>query len=185
MNYETYIKEVQHFKTLLELDKLMQEERIAKRENLKHLLGGYIFCPISTWSSSIREIVEHDTITGKNTFQMILFPYGHGISQDVLIEYLYTLFLNTSSKIRKRIHQLMWIMTKIYMHQHKWYYFDMYHRSFLLIDGLTKINVRLHTLHIQTELHHLPHATQYDYMHSILRHLYTNADKHKQTRSIK
>ena len=116
MNHETYIKEVQHFKTLLELDKLIQEEHIAKRENLKHLLHGYIFYPISTWPSSIREIVEHDTITSKNTFQMILFPYGHGISQDVLIEYLYILFLNTPSKIRKRIHQLMWIMTKIYMH---------------------------------------------------------------------
>ena len=120
MNHETYIKEVQHFKTLLELDKLIQEEHIAKRENLKHLLHGYIFYPISTWPSSIREIVEHDTITSKNTFQMILFPYGHGISQDVLIEYLYTLFLNTPSKTRKRIHQLMWIMTNINMHQHKW-----------------------------------------------------------------
>ena len=48
MNYETYIKEGQHLKTLLELNKLTKEERITKRENLKHLLHGYIFYPIST-----------------------------------------------------------------------------------------------------------------------------------------
>ena len=47
MNYETYIKEGQHLKTLLELNKLTNEERITKRENLKHLLDGYIFYPIS------------------------------------------------------------------------------------------------------------------------------------------
>ena len=43
MNYETSIKEGQHHKTLLELNKVAKEERIAKRENLKHLLDGYIF----------------------------------------------------------------------------------------------------------------------------------------------
>ena len=103
MNYETYIKEGQHLKTLLKLDKLTKEERIAKWENLKHLLDGYIFYP---WPQSIREILEHDTITNKNTFTLILFPYGNGISPDVLIKYLYTLILNTPSKIRKRKHQL-------------------------------------------------------------------------------
>ena len=47
MNYETYIKEGQHTKTVLKLNKLTKKERIAKRENLKHLLDGYIFYPIS------------------------------------------------------------------------------------------------------------------------------------------
>ena len=43
MNYKTYIKEGQHLKTLLELNKLTNEEHITKRENLKHLLDRYIF----------------------------------------------------------------------------------------------------------------------------------------------
>ena len=90
MNKETYIKEGQHPKTLLELNKLTNEERTTKQENLKHLLDGYIFYPISTWPLSIREILEHDIITDKNTFKLILFAYGNGISPDVLIEYLYT-----------------------------------------------------------------------------------------------
>ena len=85
MNCEMYIKEGQRLKTLLELNKLTKEERIDKRENLKHLLYGYIFYAISTWPSSIREILEHDTITNKNTFKLILFAYGNGISPDVLI----------------------------------------------------------------------------------------------------
>ena len=38
-----YNKERQHLKTLLELNKLTKEERIAKRQNFKHLLDGYIF----------------------------------------------------------------------------------------------------------------------------------------------
>ena len=138
MNYEMYNKERQHLKTLLELNKLTKEERIAKRQNLKHLLDGYIFYPISTWPSSIREILEYDTITDKNTFKLTLFAYGNGISPDVLIEYLYTLILNTPSKIRKHTHQLQWIVTNINTHQHKWHYFDMYHQSFLLFDGLKK-----------------------------------------------
>ena len=138
MNYETHIKEGQHLKTLPELNKLTKEERIAKRENLKHLLDGYNFYPISTWPYFIWEILEHDTITDKNTFKLILFAYDNGISPDVLVEYLYTLILNTPSKIRKRTHQLQWIVTNINKDQHKWYYFDMYHQSFLLFDGLKK-----------------------------------------------
>ena len=47
MNYETYIKEGKQLKTLLKLNKLTKKERIAKRENLKHLLDGYIFYTIS------------------------------------------------------------------------------------------------------------------------------------------
>ena len=101
MNYETYIKEEQHLKTLLELNKLTNEERITKRENLKHLLDGNIFYPIFTWPFSIREILEHDTITDKNTFKLILSVYGNEISPDVLTEYVYTLILNTHSKIKK------------------------------------------------------------------------------------
>ena len=138
MNYETYIKEAQHLKTLLGLNKLTKEERIARREKLKHLFDGYIFYPISTWPSSAREILEHDTITDKNTFKLTLFAHGNGISPYVLIEYLYTLILNIPSKIKKRTHQLEWIVTNINTYQHKRYYFDMYHWSFLLFDGLTK-----------------------------------------------
>ena len=158
MNYETYIKEGKHLKTLLYLNKFTKEERIAKREKLKHLLDGYIFYLISTWPSSVREIVEHDTITNKNTFKLTLFAHGNGISPCVLIEYFYTLILNVPSKIKKCTHQLQWIITNINTHQHKWYYFDMYHWSFLLFYGLKKNKVRLHTLYIQTELHHLPHT---------------------------
>ena len=138
MNYETYITEGQHLKKLLKLNKLTKEESISKRENLKHLHDGHIFYPISTWPSSIRVILEYDTITDKNTFKLILFAYGNGISSNVFIEYLYTFILNTSSKIRKHPHQLHWIVTNINAHQHKWYYFDMYRRSFLLFNGLKK-----------------------------------------------
>ena len=97
MNYETYITEGHHLKTLLKLNKLTKEESISN-----------------------------------------LFAYGNGISSNVFIEYLYTFILNTSSKIRKRPHQLHWIVTNINTHQHKWYYFDMYLRSFLLFNGLKK-----------------------------------------------
>ena len=96
-----YIKEEQYLKTLLELNKLTKEKRITKRENLKYLPDGDTFCPISTWPSSVREILEHDTITDKNTFKLILSVYGNEISPDVLTEYVYTLILNTHSKIKK------------------------------------------------------------------------------------
>ena len=138
MNYKTYIKEGKHVKTLLELNKLTKEERMSKRENLKHLLDRYILYSISTWPSSMREILEHDTITDKNTFKVILFLYDNEISLNVFIEYLYTFILNTPPKMRKHTHQLQWIITNINTHQHKWYYFDMYHHSFLLFDGLKK-----------------------------------------------
>ena len=159
MNYETYIKEGQHLKALLELNKLTNEERTTKRENLKHLLDGYIFYPISTWPLSIREILEHDIITDKNTFKLILFAYGNGISPDILIEYLYTLILNTPSKITKRTHQLQWIITNINTHQHKWYYFDMYHRSFLLFDGLKKNQSQATRTIRPNIITHLPHTS--------------------------
>ena len=74
------------------------------------------FCSILTWTFSIREILEHDTITDKNIFKLILFAYGNGISPDVHIEYLYSLILNTPSKIRKCTHQLHWIITNINTH---------------------------------------------------------------------
>lgn len=119
MNYETYIKKGQHLKTLLKLNKLTKEESISTRENLQHLFHRYIFYPISIWPSSIREIIKHDTITDKNTFKLILFPYGNGISPNVFTEYPYTFILNTPTKIRKRTHQLHLIVTNINTHQHK------------------------------------------------------------------
>ena len=127
MNYKTFLKEGQHLKTLLTLTKLTKEERTSTRKDLDHLLDGHIFYPISTWPPSIKEIPEHNPITDKNTFKLILVAYGNGISPYVFIEYLYSFILNTPSKAKKRTHQIHWIVTSINTHQHKWYYFDMCH----------------------------------------------------------
>ena len=138
MNYETFIKERQHLNTLLKPAKLTKEDRISARKDPEHLVARYIFYPIPAWPSSIKKILEHNTITNKNTFQLILFAYGNEISPNVFIEYLYTFILNIPSKIKKRTHQIHWIVTNINTHQHKWYYFDMYHQSFLFFDALEK-----------------------------------------------
>ena len=61
------------------------------------------FYPISTWPPSIKEIIEHNPITDKNTFKLIFFAYGNGISPNVFIEYLYKFILNTSSKTKKHL----------------------------------------------------------------------------------
>ena len=95
MNYEMYIKAGEHLKTLVEHNRLTKEERISKRENVEHLLDGYIFYHISTWPSSTRETLKHDTITNKNTFKLTPFAYGNVISPNLFIEYHYTFILNT------------------------------------------------------------------------------------------
>ena len=141
MKNQKYIKEGQHLKTLLKLNKLTKEEPIFTRKDLKHLLDGYIFYPISTWPSSIKEILEHDTITDKNTFKLILFANGNGISPNVFIKCFYSFIVNKPSKIRKPTHQIHWIVININTHQRRWYYFDMHHRSFLLFSGLTKTKI--------------------------------------------
>ena len=64
----------------------------------------------------MREILEHDTVTDKNTFKLILFLYGNEISPNVFIEYIYTFILNTPPNMRKRTHQLQWIITNINTH---------------------------------------------------------------------
>ena len=74
MNYETFIKEGEHLKTLLKLTKLTKEERASAWEDLAHLL------PYTTWHPSIKKIVEHNTITDRSTFKLLLFAYGNGIS---------------------------------------------------------------------------------------------------------
>ena len=51
---------------------------------------------------AIRGILEHDTITDKNTFKLIPFAYGNGILPNVFIDYLYTFILITLSETRKR-----------------------------------------------------------------------------------
>ena len=43
MNYETFIKEGQHFKTLLKLAKLTKEGSTSARKDLEYLLDRYIF----------------------------------------------------------------------------------------------------------------------------------------------
>ena len=98
MNYETFIKEGEHLKTLLKLTKLTKEERASARGDLVHLLGRYIFNPISTWLPSIKEIVEHNTITDRNTFKLIMLACGNRISPNLFMEYLYTFILNTPKK---------------------------------------------------------------------------------------
>ena len=138
MDYETIIKEGQHLKTLLTLTKLTKKERASTRKDLEQLLDGHIFYPISTWSPSIKKILEHNTIINKNTFTVILFAYGNGVSPNIFIEYLYSFILNTSAKTKKRTQQIYWIITNVNTHQHKWYYFDIHHRSFLFLNDLRK-----------------------------------------------
>ena len=60
----------QHVKTLLKLTKLTKEERRYARKDHEHLLHGCIFYHIST--PSIQEILEHNTITDKNTLKLIV-----------------------------------------------------------------------------------------------------------------
>ena len=94
--------------SLLKLNKLTKEEHTSKCKNFKYLLenASYNFYPISRRRPFIKEIHEHNTITDKNTFKLILFAYINGISQNVFTEYLYTSILNTSSKIKKRTNQI-------------------------------------------------------------------------------
>ena len=106
MNYETFLRERQHLQILSTLTILTKEERTSTGKNLEHLLDGQSFYPISTWPPSIKEIIEHNPITDKDTFKLILFAYGNGISPNVFIEYLYTFILNTPSKTKKRTHQI-------------------------------------------------------------------------------
>ena len=108
MNYKTFIREGKHFKTLLTLTIFTKEERTSTRKNLEYLLDGQIFYPISTRPLSIKEIFEHNPITDKNTFKLILFVYGNEISPNVFTEYLYMFILNTPSKTKKRTHQIHW-----------------------------------------------------------------------------
>ena len=116
MNYKTFIKEGEHLNTLLKLTKLTKEERTSARGDLVHLLERYIFYPISTWLPSSKEIVEHNTITDRNTFKLIMFACGNRISPNLFIEYLYKFIFNTPSKIKKRPNQIHWIVTNINRH---------------------------------------------------------------------
>ena len=113
MNCEALIKEGQDLKSLLTLTKLIKEEGTSTREDHDHLLDGHIFYPISAWPPSIKEIPEHNPITDKNTFKLILFAYGNGIFPNVFIEYLCTFIFNTPSKTKKHTHQIHWIVTNI------------------------------------------------------------------------
>ena len=81
MNYETFIRKGQHLKTLLTLTMLTKEERTSTQKTLEHLLDGHLFYPISTWPPSIKEILEHNPITDKNIFKLILFAYGNKFSE--------------------------------------------------------------------------------------------------------
>ena len=104
MNYETFIREGQHLTTLLTLAILTKEKRRSTQKNLEALLDGQIFYPISSLSTSIKEFLEHNPITDKNTFKLILFVYGNEISPNVFIEYFYEFILNTPSKTKKGTH---------------------------------------------------------------------------------
>ena len=106
MNYETYIRERQHLKTLYKLSKSTKEERKSTQRDLRHLIDGYIFYTISSWPPPIKEILKHDTIINTNTFRLIIFAYDNGISPNVFMKYLYMLILNTPGKTKKRMYQM-------------------------------------------------------------------------------
>ena len=73
------MREGQHLKTLLTLTISTKEERTFTGKSLEHVLDGHIFYPVSTRSPSIKEMLEHTPITGKNTFKLIIFVYDNGI----------------------------------------------------------------------------------------------------------
>lgn len=95
-----------------------------------------------------------------NTFRLILLAYDNGISSNVFTEYLYTFIVNNPSIITKRTHQIHWIVTNINTHQHKWHYFDIYHRPSLFFNGLEKSYSHVtHCKHLKI-LHRFLHTTQ-------------------------
>ena len=58
------------------------------------------------WPPFFKETLKQDTIIDKNKFKLILFACGIVISPNIFIIYLYTLTVNTSSKMKKRTHQI-------------------------------------------------------------------------------
>ena len=143
-----YIKEVrqQHLKTLLKLNKLTKGNVYPNEKTLNIFL---------TDTFSALYLHGHPPY-GKSSnialsptkLTLILCVYGNGTSPNVFIEYLCAFSLNRPPKIRKSTHQLRWMITNINTQQNKWYYFDIYHRSFLLFIGLKKTKVRYYTPNI-------------------------------------
>ena len=86
---------------------------------------------------STEEILKHDTTTNKNTFKLIFFAYGYGISQNVFMKYLYMLIVNTPSKVKKATHQILWIILNIDIDQ-QMALFDMHDQSFLFLNNFQK-----------------------------------------------
>ena len=78
MNYETNIKEGHHLEILHKPNKIAKEERTSAQRDLGHLIDGNSFYPICP--PSIKEILKHETMTDKNSLQLIIFAYGNSIS---------------------------------------------------------------------------------------------------------
>ena len=140
MNYETYTKEGQYLKTILKLSKLTREERIQHKETLKIVL-----MDIFTWPSLINEILKHDKNTFKTNFLCLWqwnFPKRfYRIPPHFHSQYtLKTKKTHTSNTLDTQ---------SINTHQYRWYYFDMYHQSFLLFNSLKKNQSYVtHTKHL-------------------------------------
>ena len=110
---------------------------IQKRRNLLTLLNGDAFYPLSTRPQDIQQLFWKkpigDTVI---TFKLMLFFLGNGCSKHLITEWILTSqHWTTLQKGTKRASQIDCINNKLDTKANIWFYYDVHHSTWLLLNG--------------------------------------------------
>ena len=137
----TKIDITDHLKrTELKLRRLSTTEKQEDKTRQLKAINGDLFYPTNTWPTEILKEFSERTITDRGSFKLLMFYIGNGGSPHTISEWILT--AQPTNKIKKRSLQIHWVLTNYAMKRHIWYYFDIFHKKILHLDGKFKQNIQ-------------------------------------------
>lgn len=115
-------------------------EVVKKRIEMVQLLDGDLFYPMDVWPSWVESTFWHKPMSDEETFKIFLFFVGNGCPPEVITEWVMTSqWWNFCEKARKkRAMQLNYLTNSLEKKNGIWFYFDLYHKKVLYLNGDVK-----------------------------------------------
>ena len=112
-----------------------KEEICSKRRELLLLLDGDVFYHVNGWPTEMERILWKKPLSDEETFKLMLFLLGNGCGPQLTCEWILTSTYWDRQKTRKRCDQMKWIFTNMDRYAARWFYFDMFHKIHLYVNG--------------------------------------------------
>ena len=117
---------------------LSDTEVKERRIDLFHLINGDAFFPLQVWPGDTKRIFWSKPLSDLETFKLVLFALGNGCSPFLISEWILLAQTWAPDKAEKRARQIDFIFVNMDGKPSKWFYYDLYYRKLLFLNGVPR-----------------------------------------------